>query len=243
MIFLTKIIRGKNQLLKQAWFLNVRDYDTYIQKKNKLNDILDSFYEEEKPPVSFISQPPGNNFNVSAEFIISDKTASIIRKKYKGVDYLLLDHVSHKELIASGLTDYSGDIKIQSESAFLALEEILRAEGMDFSDIIRQWNYIENIISIDDREGVISQNYQIFNDVRAKYYNQSQWPAGYPSATGIGMKCGGVIIDFIAVNSKTDSIKAMPLNNPRQTDAYKYTKEVLVGETINETGGEVPPEI
>ncbi|GAB1450806.1 hypothetical protein MASR2M47_08620 [Draconibacterium sp.] len=51
---------------------------------------------------------------------------------------------------------------------------------------------------------------------------------GYPAATGIGMNCGGIIIEFLAVQS--DDLKSFPINNPSQIAAHTYSKNVLAGE-------------
>jgi enamine deaminase RidA (YjgF/YER057c/UK114 family) len=51
---------------------------------------------------------------------------------------------------------------------------------------------------------------------------------GYPAATGIGMKQGGIIIEFIAVQS--NDLISIPIDNPSQIAAHIYSKTVLAGE-------------
>jgi len=72
------------------------------------------------------------------------------------------------------------------------------------------------------------QNYQDFNDVRARYYDDVQFEHGYPAATGIGQDTGGVIIAFIAL-SESDMISIKPIVNPGQIDAHAYSELVLEG--------------
>jgi len=105
--------------------------------------------------------------------------------------------------------------------------QILGQEGLSLRNIIRQWNYIENIAVVAGKEDG-SQNYQDFNDVRARYYDRFKFDNGYPAATGIGQDTGGVIISFIALSS-SDNIKVKPIANPGQVDAHKYSKVVLQG--------------
>jgi enamine deaminase RidA (YjgF/YER057c/UK114 family) len=102
------------------------------------------------------------------------------------------------------------------------MQNILKAEKMDFSNVVRQWNYIENIVGFTGK----SQNYQIFNDIRSEYYSKSKFDHGYPSATGIGMDAGGIIVDFIAVREKNNTT-IIPIKSPVQSDAHQYSKDVI----------------
>ena len=73
------------------------------------------------------------------------------------------------------------------------MKAILDVEGMSFNNLVRQWNYIGNILEI--KHGF--QNYQIFNEVRSEVYQKYRTIAGYPAATGIGMKLDGVSLIFV----------------------------------------------
>ncbi|GAJ17596.1 unnamed protein product, partial [marine sediment metagenome] len=106
-------------------------------------------------------------------------------------------------------------------------------ENLAFSDVVRQWNYIENIIKIIN-EGSERQHYQIFNDVRSSFYGKSEFINGYPSATGIGIETGGVVIDFVAL-SPSRKLTIKPIKNPGQIDAFEYSEKVLVGKSLNES--------
>jgi hypothetical protein len=72
------------------------------------------------------------------------------------------------------------------------------------------------------------QNYQIFNEVRSEYYHRYRDIKGYPAATGIGMKHGGVILDFFALKPDR-SVFIKPVSNPDQVNAYDYGQQVLKG--------------
>jgi enamine deaminase RidA (YjgF/YER057c/UK114 family) len=120
----------------------------------------------------------------------------------------------------------AGNILFRSETAFRQIHQILTEEGMEFSDIIRQWNYIEQITETLDEHNSPSQHYQIFNDVRSKYYQLSDFKNGFPAATGIGMDFGGIIIDAIAARFE-DENSIVAIKSPVQFDAYTYSKDVL----------------
>jgi enamine deaminase RidA (YjgF/YER057c/UK114 family) len=146
----------------------------------------------------------------------------------------VIDHNSYKEIFVSGITGNNDeDIQRISDEAFSLMEKILEAENMDFSNIVRQWNYIEDITS-NSGDSQKYQHYQVFNDIRSEYYNKSKFNNGYPSATGIGAEAFGVIINFIAI-SNASNVKLIPVANPEQIDAHRYSQKVLVGEEYHKT--------
>jgi enamine deaminase RidA (YjgF/YER057c/UK114 family) len=97
---------------------------------------------------------------------------------------------------------------------------------MGFQDILRQWNYIEQITGTEKGSQSDNQHYQIFNDVRSNFYNQADFTHGYPAATGIGTDFGGISIEIMACRFLQGD-RMIPIKSPVQKDAYSYTKEVL----------------
>ncbi len=122
----------------------------------------------------------------------------------------------------------------QVEFSFSAVKKILDNENLEFSDIIRQWNYVPKILKKTQIDGKSFQNYQILNEIREKYYSMNSFSNGYPSATGIGTGFGNFCIDFIAINNN-EAIKVKRLSNPNQDDAHAYNQNHLVGNAINGT--------
>jgi hypothetical protein len=53
------------------------------------------------------------------------------------------------------------------------------------------------------------------------------------------MNAGGVVVEFIAVSASKD-FDVIPLSNPRQVDAHKYSQDVLVG-SPDKNGQEMAP--
>ena len=105
--------------------------------------------------------------------------------------------------------------------AFSAFGRLLNNASFPVDAIVRQWNYIENILG-EEEDG---QRYQVFNNMRSRFYAEHFSSNGFPSATGIGMDHGGVIVEFIAV--KSGFHKTLSLNNPLQTAAHRYSEKVL----------------
>jgi enamine deaminase RidA (YjgF/YER057c/UK114 family) len=219
---------SKDSIVKQTVFISSGSNSDYIQSKQKLLACAKVFFDE-VPPTSIIAQAPENGSLILELTIIEGLLPDeISHRQNDEASWIVIDKVDMKILIASGISEqYETDnILLQSNTAFKQLQNILSKEEMEFSDIIRQWNYIEQITMNVNHNNSISQHYQIFNDVRSKYYQLANFKNGFPAATGIGTDCGGIIINIIAVKSG-NQISVVALKSPVQLDAYTYSKEVL----------------
>ncbi|MBR2170277.1 MAG: endoribonuclease L-PSP, partial [Alistipes sp.] len=135
-------------------------------------------------------------------------------------NYIILNN----NFLLSGAIYSSTNISIteQSNQIFRELGDILANEDYNINNIVRQWNYIENITSLSP-EG---QNYQQFNDARSEFYSKTTWKNGYPAATGIGTACGGVTVVVDAL--RNSGICSEPIDNPLQISAHAYSQKVLI---------------
>lgn len=218
---------AKELTVKQSIFFAASTLSEYLQNKQKLFSCASIFFPE-LPPTSIISQAPDNESIVLELTLLEGlQPGELVTKETSGARWSVFRRDSTKLVFAAGLNAASNydDILQQSTSSFELAEQILRIERMSFSNVIRQWNYIAQITGGTEVDGKSGQHYQIFNDVRSKYYGTVDFVNGYPAATGIGMEWGGVIIDFVAANS--DSIQSIGIKSPVQLDAYIYSKEVL----------------
>jgi len=215
---------------QQTFFILARTREEYEERSTIIRNHLLSLCGTRLPATSIVAQPPAGDRDVVLELICTrdadDK--KVTYKSLLGVNYTVIEYQGFKTVHCAGLMGNVGNtIADASERAFKMAVMILNAEGLSIKNIIRQWNYIENIALIEDMEDA-PQNYQDFNDVRGKYYDQVQFEHGYPAATGIGQDTGGVIIGFIAL-SESDIISIKPIVNPGQIDAHKYSELVLEG--------------
>ncbi len=226
----------KSSLVKQTVFISVNSLDDYIQIKQNLLICATDFFGF-APLISIIPQSPENGLLALELTNINGLLPSnFIHRHNNKASWLVIKKEELKMLFASGFSDLTGntDVLSQSIQAFKQLEEILIAEEMEFSDIVRQWNYIEKITINQNNNGSTSQHYQIFNDVRSKYYGKAAFSHGFPAATGIGMDFGGIIIDVFAINSGKQC-SVVPIKSPVQLDAYQYSKDVLAqNNTMND---------
>jgi enamine deaminase RidA (YjgF/YER057c/UK114 family) len=228
-----KLYQSQNNkaVLKGTCFVDVINNEEY----NNIVSLVNADWEslEKFVPISVVSQAP-YQYSVSVE-IISVSTENISKIESCQCDnnsYLKVVATSGEYIVVSGLGDLciKTDIEKQSSVAFKKAEKILNLEGLNFGDVIRQWNYIEKIVDYTGQ----NQHYQVFNDVRTEFYSKCEFKHGYPAATGIGMACGGIVIDFIAFKSN-GNCKVFPVKSPVQYDAHKYTEDVLVASTIKKS--------
>jgi len=229
----------KQSIIKQTIFISVSGNLKYYQSKQKLLVCAKDFFDE-LPPTSILAQSPSSS-SLVLEVVLVEKLQSneILHKHNDESSWIIFQRGETKMLIAAGLCDTieQSDILHQSNEAFRLLNKILTEEKMEFSDIVRQWNYIEQITK---NGNFNSQHYQIFNDVRTKFYQLSEFKNGFPAATGIGIDCGGIIIDIIAVKFNNDST-VISIKSPVQLDAYKYSKDLLAeNNSINELSRTTP---
>jgi len=232
-------------VIKQTIFIQSKNNEEYYKQSNSLLAELRKYYPVTLPPTSFVAQPPENQLKCAVELIILNKKESAVtleRKEINNLTYSVVKYPNTREVYAGGLTKNctSSSILECAENSFDLMEGILKSEQFSFANVVRQWNYIENILGINFKNQEMMQNYQVFNDVRSRYYSKNSFVNGYPAATGIGMNTGGVVLEFVAVNH-SPGVRIVAIKNPRQMSAYTYSDEVLVGKPISQAAGKASP--
>ena len=220
------------------------------KKKQQLLDILNASFDDLLPTTGVIGQIPENNHHLALNAIIKNPRSNgeVSRGTLNGFTYSVVKNKDYKEVFVSALTKEldtgasltAAEMKSHSDFAFKHMEEILAKEDLGFADVVRQWNYMEDIGGVHTTPDGIKQNYQIFNDVRSRFYEKASFKNGYPSATGIGMNVGGVVIEFIAM-SPAENLRIAPISNPDQIDAHNYSQKVLIGQKAEEFSQKTTP--
>jgi enamine deaminase RidA (YjgF/YER057c/UK114 family) len=226
--------------LKLSIFVNVPDYPAYVMVKEQISRSVIESFSPDCPAFSITIHPPERPVMVAVEgLFISGSTADVKTRFLDDVPYVVMGSGRDKEVWGAGLgSDLSWeDTRKAGCAAFDKVNQILAAEGLSLNNIVRQWNYIGNILGISDGY----QNYQIFNEVRSEYYGKYRNVPYYPAATGIGMKYGGVFLDFYAV-SESESVKIRRVENPNQMNAYEYGQQVLKGLPWKNRSSKHPPQ-
>jgi enamine deaminase RidA (YjgF/YER057c/UK114 family) len=215
------------RLVKLNVFTDQPDYETYIKVRKEIGKSIQNAFGKKCPAFNVTVHSPEKPWKIVVEAAYTDTDSSEISSKvWNSIPYIVCASDSGKEVWACGLGFglFYSDTGSAAGAAFDQMKAILDAEGMSFDHLVRQWNYIGNILEI--KKGL--QNYQAFNEVRSEVYQKYRKVHGYPAATGIGMKLEGVSLDFCAVMAK-DSVMIKAIDNPNQVNAYEYGQEVLKG--------------
>ena len=128
-------------------------------------------------------------------------------------------------VLLSSIASFQGNLAHDLDFCFKTSHQNLQNHQLGFGDVVRQWNFIGNITAEQIGENSLVQNYQMFNDARAQYYNFDQFTNGYPAATGIGMDLPGVVLQTLAITSNP-ALKIIAIDNPWQIPAHQYSEKV-----------------
>jgi enamine deaminase RidA (YjgF/YER057c/UK114 family) len=215
------------RLIKLNVFANLPDYETYIKVSREIGKTIQNAFGNECPVFNITVHPPEEPWKITVEAGYADSVSCDITTNFwNSIPYVVCTSDSGKEIWAGGLGLglFPLDTRKAAEAGFEQMRTVLHSEGMSFDHLVRQWNYIGNILETKNEY----QNYQVFNEVRNEYYQKYRTIHGYPAATGIGMKLGGVTYDFCAVMSDSD-VTVKSIDNPNQVNAYEYGQQVLKG--------------
>jgi len=218
------------RILKANIFLNCVDFDSFNNAKSKINNMFGNIFTNIDFPILFIPQQPANLSSLSIEICYLNPEIHEFKYNYvknKCSEYCILK-IDDKHEIYGNVSDLNqlNNVYQNSETCFLNMTTILSENEFELNHLIRQWMYIGNINKYNELDGISMENYQMFNACRAKYYDKTEWKFGYPAATGIGMAIDGAIIEFIAVK-QTNDYEIIPLVNPNQIDAHRYSGKYI----------------
>jgi enamine deaminase RidA (YjgF/YER057c/UK114 family) len=213
------------RLIKLNIFTDQPDYDTYIKVRKVIDKSIHNAFGRKCPAFNITVHPPEKPWKIAVEaaYSVAD-SSNVTTKVWNSIPYVVCESDFGKEVWACGLGFglFYSDTKNAASAAFDQMKAILDVEGMSYNHLVRQWNYIGNILEI--KKGV--QNYQVFNKVRSEVYQKYRTIQGYPAATGIGMRLDGFSLDFCAVIAK-ESVIIKPIDNPAQINPYEYGQDVL----------------
>ena len=179
-----------------------------------------------------IAQAPanGNSFQLVISGFVKTPVIKAVYPSFQGNRYAKAESDDQKWVYISvdGCETGYRDIGSISDKSFKQLSSILESEDMGFTDIVRQWNYIPDIVSLAGQAGLVSQNYQEFNEIRAKWYTSGGLSRDFPAATGIGTRGNTIRLQAIAARPGK-GFRILSLRNPVQQNAHQYSKDKLVG--------------
>lgn len=215
-----------DKAFKLTAFVHAQQADDYKNKHRQLAAAMQSCFGKDCPTWSMISEAPKD---AALCIVLQVSDAPKKHVDFHGLPIVILEQNTEKELWASGLSSLHEDMKISANAVFEQLLGVLSEAGFEFDDLVRQWNYIGEILKMQTKDGVCSQNYQVFNDIRNDFYQRYKRTSDFPAATGIGMKTQGVIVDIFARKSGVQE-QSLPLRSKVQKNPFAYNDAVLVGD-------------
>ena len=104
----------------------------------------------------------------------------------------------------------------QTRSAFETMDAALKLNGFKFTDTVRTWIYLDQLL----------EWYDDFNAVRTQYFNETGiFNHMVPASTGIGAANqygSAIMMDVLAVKPKSDSLRIQEVTTPLQNPALNY---------------------
>ncbi len=215
-------------LKKRIYKLNFFSGTTSFHDYQRLKEKVEGQVAVRLPaPVlcSLISQPPLTCHILAEVFYTGESLWKRELHLCEKGSVLVFEREGAGILIGQVQVNNAGSCNTSASAAFRSMEKLLDKTGFPLSSVLRQWNYIENILGLESNK----QRYQEFNNVRSEFYSNFFDKTGFPAATGIGMNHGGIIIEFVAINAP--EARNLPLDNPQQVAAHEYSPVVLTGES------------
>jgi len=170
-------------------------------------------------PVTSVGQgspgsPPFAGIHVHA---VEGAQVETIRMGGRAVGSVFEDkHARYCQLGDLRAEDLSLPREAQARRVFETMDEALRLCGMDFSDTVRTWLYIDDILAW----------YRPFNDVRTKFFDERRVLGGLvPASTGIGVSntAGAALVAALfAVEPKDSHARIEAVRSPLQCPALDY---------------------
>lgn len=214
------------QLLRLVFFGRPENNEQYASHCKILREKVHRHCGTHEPAWSYVSQPPLNaGLAMEVHSYKAEKEDCILYGHEQSLPYVVLKNADGRFLFAGGFRGNVTDTGIlgQSQDVVRMIGKVLQKEDFPQNSIIRQWNYMEEITGFDGED----QHYQIFNNVRSEFYGRTEWRNGYPAATGIGMRSGGIVVDLDAVVFTRTACYSKPIDNKLQIAAHAYSEEVL----------------
>jgi len=216
-------------IIKMTIFVKNENHKQFTEIKNSLTEALSAHFGSALPIVSFIPEPPVDNFNLVLEATFFDNSQSDFHIDFyhnPNSSYYIIANDDFEEIsgATANLNSNKNGVYTQTSNCFNEIDQILQENGLTLADIHRQWSYIGHINDFTDMNGKQFENYQQFNISRARYFSKCDWKNGFPSATGIGANIPGCTIEFLASPTSSDTI-IIALHNPKQQDAHHYSEK------------------
>ena len=212
-------------------FLQSQNQNDYLSQIHIIEKTIYETFGPNCPPFGAVMQEPEDPYLVIVEAaFVNRHAAKLTYGKFGNRSYCIVDANSYKEYWTVGAQAVlpGNSILDSSNAAFVYLQKLYDHLGLTFNNIVRQWNYVGEILRKEEIDGRERQHYQMFNETRSRFYKQFRTCSDFPAATGIGMLYSGVCVDSFSVTGN-ENLKVVPISSPVQTESYQYGQKVLIG--------------
>lgn len=194
---------------------------------------VEAFFADDMPATTYVPQAPCENKLVAIAALsvgrvgepveIERRSAHLVISRHDGVAWCHCSDIAASES--------NGSLHSTSLDTFGRMAGMLEEGGFRFSQVLRTWLYLGDIVGLEAKR----QRYQELNRARADYFANIPFANGntpphngngafYPASTGIGALGTGVAMSCVALLSKRDDLRVVPLENPHQTSACEYAE-------------------
>jgi len=210
------------RILKATFFIDIRNRKSYDWWTKRLNKLTERIFEDPLLVTVIPQSPIDAELYLEAWYLNHSEDRVHVEKFENGQMMNISCRENRYQLLVVSAYSLSGNTIKDAESCFQQIQKTIDDWHYPLNQMFRHWNYIGNILEISDGR----QNYQRFNEVRARYFSSTFFPDGYPAATGIGMNFPGVIVEACFLTS--GEYRQLGISNPMQLSAHQYSEKVLV---------------
>jgi enamine deaminase RidA (YjgF/YER057c/UK114 family) len=196
----------------------------------KCRRIIRKFYGRDLPATSYIAQPPCEGKLIAIEALGLGTSCGDVKVERISEQLVIARHNGMAWTYAAPVARRTGTglAYEQGLNAFRQLQTLLGGVDMQLDHVLRTWLYLGGIVADEGK----TQRYRELNRARTEAYGEIPFlhdllPKGhptdiYPASTGIGTEGRGLELSAMALATDRPDILAVPLENPRQTAAYRY---------------------
>lgn len=137
--------------VRMVFFGAPADNSEYIAQFNYLRKTVKKFFGDKQPIVSYVAQPvdTGGMAMEIHELVLTGQDM-VTYQKCADIPYIVVERKGYKRLFLGGVTGdvLHQNIREQSDDVFSRIRQVLDTEQIPVSSVVRQWNYIEKLLTM-----------------------------------------------------------------------------------------------
>ncbi len=192
--------------------------------------IFRRFYGSDLPATSYVAQPSCTGKLAAIEAIGVGRAGGRVEIQRPSEQLVIVRHdgIAWVYAAPSAPPSQAAGVYQRTIGGLEQMGVLFAGAGAGSGQVVRTWLYVGGL----GRDNGPTSPYQELNRARTDFYREVSFPAAclpdgrrrraYPASTGIGSRDERLVLSAIALASQRKDIRAVPLENPRQTAAYEY---------------------